>query len=521
MYDPESHAAKTPDRPAIIMGGSGERQTFAELEERSRRVAQLFWAEGLRPGDHVAILMENHIRYIEVFWAAFRSGLYLTAVNRYLTPKEAGYIIDDCDAQVLIMSAHMGDLASAVVPLTPKVRRRLMVDGTVPGYDAYEEAITAHPAEKLAEEPLGRTMLYSSGSTGQPKGVWRPLTGRTVKEGKPALIPVYQTLYHMGPDTVYLSPAPMYHSAPLLFSTDSMALGATVVMMEKFDAEQTLALIEKYQVTHAQFVATMFRRMLNLPREVREKYDVSSLECVITGAAPCSIEIKEAMIDWFGPIIHEYYAGTEDTGATVITSEEALQHPGSVGRAALQSTIHICGPDGEELPTGEVGRIYFETSEVVADFQYYGEPEKTASARHPDHPTWTALGDLGRIDEDGYLYLADRESFMIIAGGVNIYPQEIENALQLHPAVQDVAVFGVPNVDLGEEVKAVVQLAPQFQAGEKMAAELLAHCADHLARFKIPRSIDFLDDFPRSPTGKLYKTPLRDAYWTGHESRIL
>lgn len=521
MYDPASHALKTPDRPAIIMGGSGEMQTFSELEERSRRLAQLFWAEGLRPGDHVAILMENHIRYIEVFWAAFRSGLYLTAVNRYLTPNEAGYIIDDCDAQVLVMSAYKGDLASAIMPLTPKVRRRLMVDGTVPGYDSYEEAVAAHPAERLAEEPLGRTMLYSSGSTGQPKGVWRPLTGRTVQEGKPALIPVYETLYGMGPDTIYLSPAPIYHSAPLLFSTDSMALGATVVMMEKFDAEQALALIEKYKVTHAQFVATMFSRMLKLPQEVREKYDLSSLECVITGAAPCSVQIKEAMIEWFGPIIHEYYAGTEDTGATVITSEEALKHPGSVGKAALESTIHICGPDGEELPAGEVGRIYFETSDVVAGFEYYGEPDKTAASHHPDHPDWTALGDLGRLDDEGYLYLADRESFMIIAGGVNIYPQEIENALLLHPAVQDVAVFGVPNEDLGEEVKAIVQLADSYEEGDEMVAELLAHCSEHLARFKVPRSIEFLDDFPRSPTGKLYKAPLRDAYWAGHESRIL
>jgi long-chain acyl-CoA synthetase len=521
MYDPASHALKTPDRPAIIMGGTGQQQTFAELDERSARLAQLFWAEGLRPGDHVAILMENHIRYIEVFWAAFRSGLYLTAINRYLTPREAGYIVDNCDAQVLITSSYKADVAEAIIPMTPKVRRRLMVDDAIAGYEAYEDAVMAHPADKLAEEPLGRTMLYSSGTTGQPKGVWRPLTGRTVQEGKPSLVPVYQQIYNMGPDTVYLSPAPIYHSAPLLFSTDSMALGATVVMMEKFDAEQALALIEKYKVTHAQFVATMFSRMLKLPQAVREKYDLSSLECVITGAAPCSVQIKEAMIDWFGPIINEYYAGTEDTGATLIDSHEALAHPGSVGRAAFGDTIHICGSDGEELPIGEVGRIYFETSDVVAGFQYYGEPDKTERSHHPEHPNWTALGDLGRIDEDGYLYLADRESFMIVAGGVNIYPQEVEDVLQLHPAVQDVAVFGVPNDDLGEEVKAIVQLVDPSQAGEEMIAQLLAHCAENLARFKIPRSIDFLDDFPRSPTGKLFKAPLRDQFWADRDSRIL
>lgn len=521
MYDPTSHAQKWPDKPAIIMGRSGESLTFAEVDERSKRLAQLFHAEGLRPGDHVAILMENHIRYIEVFWAAFRSGLYLTAVNRHLTAGEAGYIIDDCDAQVLVMSAYKGDLATEIIPMTPKVRRRLMVDGTVPAFDAYEPAIAEFPAEALDEEPLGRTMLYSSGSTGRPKGVWRPLTGRTVQEGKPSLIPVYEELYGMGPDTVYLSPAPIYHSAPLLFSTDAMALGATVVMMEKFDAEESLALIEKYQVTHAQFVATMFGRMLKLPDEVRTKYDLSSLRSVIHGAAPCPVPVKQAMIDWLGPILYEYYAGTEDTGATVIDSHEWLQHRGSVGKAALGSTIHICDKQGRELPTGDVGRIYFETTEAVAGFRYYGEPEKTAAAHHPEHFDWTALGDLGRLDEEGYLYLADREKFMIISGGVNIYPQEIETVLGLHPAVQDVAVFGIPNEDLGEEVKAVIQLVDPSQGGQVMVDELLAHCAQHLAKFKWPRTIDFLEDFPRSPTGKLHKAALRDTYWTGHDSRIL
>lgn len=521
MYDPTSHAQKWPDKPAIIMGTSGESLTFADIDERSKKLAQLFWAEGLRKGDHVAILTENHIRYIEVFWAAFRSGLYLTAVNRHLTSGEASYIIDDCDAQVLIMSKHMAELAAATIPNTPKLRRRLMFDGTIDGFDSYEQAVEEFPAEALAEEPLGRTMLYSSGSTGQPKGVWRPLTGRTVQEGKPALIPVYHEIYSMGPDTVYLSPAPIYHSAPLLFSTDSMALGATVVMMEKFDAEQSLALIEKYKVTHAQFVPTMFRRMLKLPEEVRNKYDLSSLTHVIHGASPCPVAVKRAMIDWVGPRLYEYYAGTEDTGACVIDSHEWLERPGSVGKAALGSTIHICDAMGNELPAGEVGRIFFETTDTVADFHYYGEPEKTAGARHPEHPNWTSLGDLGRLDEDGYLYLADREKFMIIAGGVNIYPQEIEDAMLLHPQVQDVAVFGVPNEDLGEEVKAVVQLVDPAMAGDDMVRELLEHCSIHLAKFKWPRSIDFLEEFPRSPTGKLYKAPLRDAYWKDHDTNII
>ncbi len=521
MYDPTSHARKWPDKPAAIMAETGETLTFAELDERSRRLARLFHAEGLRPGDHVAILMENHLRYIEVFWAAFRSGLYLTAVNHHLTPGEAGYIVDNCDARILVTSMRKAELAAGLIGLTPKVRRRLMVDGTVPGHEDYREAIAAHPAEALPEEPLGRTMLYSSGSTGRPKGVWRPLTGRTVQQGKAALGPIYEDLYHMGPDTVYLSPAPIYHSAPLLFSTDAMALGATVVIMERFDAEGALALIEKYRVTHAQFVATMFSRMLKLPEEVRGRYDLSSLEVVIHGAAPCPVPVKKAMIDWFGPILAEYYAGTEDTGATLIYSDEWLARPGSVGRAIEGCSLHICDAEGRELPAGEVGRIYFETSEAVADFHYYGEPEKTAGARHPDHRNWTALGDLGRVDDEGYLYLADRESFMIISGGVNIYPQEIENALLQHPGVLDAAVFGVPNEEFGEEVKAIVQPADPATAGEAFAAELMAHCARHLAKFKWPRSIEFLDDFPRSPTGKLYKAPLREKYWAGHSSRIV
>ncbi|GAA3973401.1 acyl-CoA synthetase [Actinomadura viridis] len=521
MHDPTSHARRWPDKPAVIMGGTGETLTFAELDVRSKRLARLFHAEGLRPGDHVAILMENHIRYIEVFWAAFRSGLYLTAVNHHLTPGEAGYIIDDCDAQVLVMSEYKAGLATELVALTPKVRRRLMVDGTVPEYESYEEAIAAHPAEALDEEPLGRTMLYSSGSTGRPKGVWRPLSGRTVQQGKAALGPIYRDLYDMGPDTVYLSPAPIYHSAPLLFSTDSMALGATVVIMERFDAEEALALIEKYRVTHAQFVATMFARMLKLPEEVRGRYDLSSLEVVIHGAAPCPVPVKQAMIDWLGPILAEYYAGTEDTGATLIYSDEWLAHPGSVGRAIDGCAIHICDSDGNELPPGEVGRIYFETSGEIAAFQYYGEPDKTAGAHHPEHPNWTALGDLGRVDDEGYLYLADREAFMIISGGVNIYPQEIENVLLQHPGVADAAVFGVPNDEFGEEVKAIVQPADPSAADETFAEELMAHCARHLAKFKWPRSIEFLEDFPRSPTGKLYKAPLREKYWAGHASPII
>lgn len=521
MYDPTTHAQRWPDKPAMILSDSGEVLTYAELDARSAQLAQLFAAEGLRPGDHVAMLMENHLRYAEVYWAAIRSGLYLTAVNRHLTPGEAGYIIDDCDAQVLVTSAHLADVATQLIPMTAKLRRRLMVDGVVDGYESYEKALDEHPAIALAQEPLGRTMLYSSGSTGQPKGVWRPLSGRAVQEGKPALVPIYVDLYDMGPDTVYLSPAPLYHSAPLLFSGDAMALGGTVVVMKKFDALASLEVIERYSVTHAQFVATMFARMLKLSEQDRRRYDLSSLEMVIHGAAPCPVPVKRAIIDWFGPIVVEYYAGTEDAGATLITANEWQEHPGSVGRAIEGCVVRICDETGRELRPGEVGRIYFDSNEAAADFHYYGEPDKTARAHHPEHPHWSALGDLGRLDEEGYLYLADREAFMIISGGVNIYPQEVENVLLQHPSVTDAAVFGVPDDDLGEHVKAIIQPSGATAAGPELAKELLDHCGQHLARFKCPRSLEFLEDFPRSPTGKLHKAALRDTYWADRTSRII
>ncbi len=520
MYDPTTHAQRWPDKPAVIMGDTGEAVTYAELDARSKQLAQLFASEGLVAGDHVALLMENNLRYAEVYWAALRSGLYLTAVNWHLTPAEAGYIVDDCDAQVLITSSYLADVAEALVALTPKLRRRLMVDGTIPGYDSYEQAMDEHPAVALAEEPLGRTMLYSSGSTGRPKGVWRPLSGRAVQEGKPALVPIYVDLYGMGPETIYLSPAPLYHSAPLLFTGDVLALGGTVVVMRTFDALESLALIERYSVTHAQFVATMFSRMLKTPEQDRRRRDLSSLEVVIHGAAPCPVSVKRAMIEWLGPIVVEYYAGTEDAGATLITSPQWLEHPGSVGRAIEGCQVHVCDDTGREREPGQVGRIYFESSEAAADFHYYGEPEKTARAHHPRHPHWSALGDLGRLDEQGYLYLADREAFMVISGGVNIYPQEIEDILLQHPAVTDVAVFGIPDEDLGEQVKAIVQPSGVGTAGPELVQDLLDHCAKHLARFKCPRSIDFLEDFPRSPTGKLHKAKLRDSYWGDRTTRI-
>ncbi len=519
MY-PRVHAATSPDKAALIMATSGEVVTYRELDERSCQLARLFWDAGLRAGDHAAIFMENHPRYFEVAWAALRSGLYLTPVSSYLTADEAAYVVNDCRARVLVTSAARRDVAERIVPDTPGIELRLMVDttsGAPGGHEPYDDAIGRYPAAPLDDEPLGDLMFYSSGTTGRPKGIKRPLTGRHAREGSALLIPLLQSLYGVGEDTVYLSPAPLYHAAPLTFSAGVQALGGTVVAMERFDAAQALALIERYRVTHGQFVPTMFVRMLKLPEEER-RHDLSSLRVAVHAAAPCPVPVKEQMIAWWGPVLVEYYAGTEGNGVTFIGSEEWLDHRGSVGRS-LGAPLHICDEAGEELPVGETGLVYFD-SPTGLPFEYHNDPDKTRGTLHPRIPNWSTLGDVGHLDEDGYLYLTDRRAYMIIAGGVNIYPQEVENALVMHPAVMDVAVFGVPDDDMGEQVKAVVQPAPGVEAGTELELQLIAYCREHLAAVKCPRSIDFAPELPRLPTGKLYKRLLRDRYWEGREVRI-
>lgn len=507
MY-PGEHAKHWPDRPAVIMGGSGEVQTYRELDERSNRLAQLLRAAGLRRGDHVALFLENQIRYMEIAWAALRSGLYLTAINSFLTPAEAGYIVDDCGATAFITSAAKAGTVSQMA-LPERVRTRLSIggtDGMPEGFADYETAIAAFPAEPVADESMGTFMLYSSGTTGRPKGVKRPLP-----EAHPAdpdaTVAGLQALYRFRQDMVYLSPAPMYHAAPLAYSMWVQRTGGTVVIMERFDAMRALEVIERHRVTHGQFVPTMFIRMLKLDEQERLRYDVGSLEVAVHAAAPCPVPVKRQMIEWWGPKLFEYYAGTEGNGSTYITSEEWLRKPGSVGRPSGATRIHILDEDGSPQPTGSEGTIWFSGG---GDFEYHNAPEKTAESHRPGG--LSTLGDVGYLDEDGYLFLTDRKAYMIIAGGVNIYPREIEDVIVTHPAVADVAVFGVPNDDLGEEVKAVVQPVDMAQAGPALAAELTAWCGERLARFKVPRSIDFEAELPRLPTGKLYKRLLRDRY---------
>ncbi|MFI7529677.1 acyl-CoA synthetase [Nocardia salmonicida] len=509
MY-PGAHVDRFPDKVAIVMAESGATLTYRQLEENSIRLARHLHDAGLRRGDHVALLSVNDPKMYEVYWAALRSGLYITAVNWHLTPAEIGYIVDDCGARALIVSAALAATAEQVAAITPRVEIRLAFDGPVEGYKSYEQALAAASPEPLTDQPRGADMLYSSGTTGRPKGIKLPLSDRQV--GDPpgdTYTAIFGPLYAFEPHSVYLSPAPLYHAAPLRFGGVVNALGGTLVVMEKFDAELALATIERHRVTHSQWVPTMFVRMLKLDESVRARYDVSSMQAAVHAAAPCPVEVKRAMIDWWGPVLHEYYASTEANGATFIDSEQWLRKPGSVGTAGL-GVIRVCGTDGVELASGEIGTIYFEREELP--FNYHNDPAKTAEAVHPNHPTWTTTGDIGYIDEDGYLFLTDRKAFTIISGGVNIYPQEIENALTLHPKVFDVAVIGVPDEEMGEAVKAVVQPAAGVEAGPALAEELREFLRERIGGYKVPRTVDFSDDLPRTPTGKLVKGKLRARY---------
>ncbi|MCK6554250.1 AMP-binding protein [Candidatus Binatia bacterium] len=513
MY-PGTHALTTPGKPAYVMAGSGEVVTYRQLDERSNRCAHLFRSLGLRRGDHVALCLENHPRFFEIAWAAQRSGLYYTAVSSRLTPGEMEYIVRDCGARVFLTSAHKREAAAQLVEPLRDIAARFMLDGTIPGFSAYEEAVTAHPETPVSDEAEGQDMLYSSGTTGRPKGVKLSLSGRPVGTPNP-LFHLVTALYAADADTVYLSPAPLYHAAPLRFCMTVHRLGGTTVVMEKFDPAEALRLIERHRVTHSQWVPTMFVRLLKLPEEERARYDLSSLRVAIHAAAPCPIPVKEQMIAWWGPVLHEYYAATEGNGFTAIDSTDWLAHKGSVGRALL-GEVRIVGEDGLELPAGEIGTVYFAKG---PRFEYHNDPEKTAGSRNTQG--WSTLGDIGYVDADGFLYLTDRKANMIISGGVNIYPQEAENVLVTHPKVADVAVFGVPNEELGEEVKAVVQPIDMRDAGAELERELIAFCQEQLARYKCPRSIDFEAELPRHPTGKLYKRLLRERYWKGHATQIV
>lgn len=516
MY-PGVHAQNHPDKPCFIMAGSGQVVTYREFEARANRLAHLFRHHGLRRLDHVSLFMENNERYLEVCGAGERTGVYYTCINSYLTAEELAFILNDSQSRILVTSVSRLPVVREALAQCPGVQLTLVVDGTDEGESIrdYAGAVADFSADPIADEQLGCAMLYSSGTTGRPKGILRPLA-----DTPPATwLPLYQFvngLWKYREDMIYLSPAPLYHSAPQAAVGLAIRNGATSIIMERFDPEQYLALVERYRVTHSQLVPTMFSRMLKLPDAVRTGYDVSSLEFAVHAAAPCPEQVKHAMLQWWGPIIHEYYGATEGLGFTACTPEEWLAHPGTVGRVLL-GELHILDEEGLPCPVGTAGTVWFKTA---TPFEYYNDEAKTREARSSDG-SMSTVGDVGYVDADGFLYLTDRKTYMIISGGVNIYPQECENLLITHPKVADAAVFGVPNEDLGEEVKAVVQVMPGITAGQALAEELIAFCHEHLARQKCPRSVDFEAELPRLPTGKLYKRVLRDRYWGERKTRIV
>jgi len=517
MY-PGKYATMHPDRPAFIMANTGEAVSYREFEARSNRLAHLLRAQGLKRLDHYAIFMENNNRFLEACSAGYRAGLYFTCINSFLTAEEMAYIVNNSESQLLVTSRAKLPVAAEALKSCPKVKLCLVVDGGAdlqPPFQGYATAIAAYPATPIADEFLGTAMLYSSGTTGRPKGIVRPLAEQPPSEPLP-LFHFLQKLWRYREDMIYLSPAPMYHSAPNAAVSLTLGVGGTVIIMEHFDPEQYLSLIPKYKVTHSQLVPTMFSRMLKLPPEVRNKYDRSTLEIAIHAAAPCPVQVKEQMIEWWGPIIHEYYGATEGLGFTACDSEQWLAHKGSVGKVMI-GDLHILDENMQPAPKGTPGEIWFKTA---TPFEYFNDPERTQQTRSADG-TMSTVGDVGYVDDDGFLYLTDRSSFMIISGGVNIYPQECENLLITHPKVADAAVFGVPDEEMGEQVKAVVQPMPGAPPGPELEAELIAFCQQHLAKLKCPKSIDFTDALPRLPTGKLYKKPLREKYWAGHKSRIV
>ncbi len=511
------YATAQANQPCLIMANSGEVLTYGEFEGRANQLAHFLRAHGFARLDHYSIFMENNARYAETCAAGERAGLYYTCINSYLTAEEMAFIVNDSESKLVITSAALREVAIEAMKQCPNVTLHLIIGAT--GDDGpfldYGKALANYPTTPIPDEQLGTAMLYSSGTTGRPKGILRPLT-----ESPPAdSLPIFDfltDLWRYREGMIYLSPAPMYHSAPQAAINLTIRMGGTCIIMERFDPEQYLALVEKHRVTHSQLVPTMFSRMLKLPEEVRSQYDLSSLEIAIHAAAPCPPQVKHQMIDWWGPIIHEYYGATEGLGFAACDSAEWLAHPGSVGKIIF-GDVHVLDDDMQPAKPGTPGTLWFTTA---TPFEYFNDPARTQESRSADG-TMSTVGDVGYVDDDNFLYLTDRKTYMIISGGVNIYPQECENLLITHPKIADAAVFGVPNEDLGEEVKAVVQPMPTVTPGAALEEELIAFCHAHLSHQKCPRSIDFEDELPRLPTGKLYKRILRDRYWAGKTSRIV
>ncbi len=503
-------AREQPDLTAVV-DPDGRQVTYAELAAAADRYGRGFQAMGLSPGDSVVLLLPNGIDLVSVYFGAFQTGLYVVMANWHLVGAEVAYLIEDSGAKAFVAHERFGETAADALSRTGVTGFAV---GDVPGFvplSALGAGETGRPDVRTAGSP----MLYTSGTTGRPKGVRRPLTGADPDVVPPAASWFFG-IFGLGPfdGHVHICGSPLYHTAVLNFVANSIQLGHTAVLMDRWRPEEMLRLIEKHRVTHSHMVPTQFHRLLDLPEEVRSRYDVSSLRCMIHGAAPCPPEVKRRMLDWWGPVVTEYYAATEG-GGTAITAEEWLRKPGSVGKAWPGSVVTVLDDDGEPVSTGTPGLVYMRMGDST--FEYHKDEAKTRAARVGNLFT---LGDIGYLDEDGYLYLCDRKADMIISGGVNIYPAEIENALSVHPKVADVAVFGVPNDDWGEEIKAVVQPVERVTPGPELTEELLAFAAERLAKFKLPKSVDYAEELPRDPNGKLYKRKLRDPYWANRERAI-
>jgi len=504
---PAAHAVGHPHKLAVVMGRSGESLTYAELDAASNRVAHLLRANGLAVGDHVAVLLTNGLPWFEIVWGCLRAGIYVTPINWHLVAHEAGYIVADSGATALFADAALAPTVTALGRSLDGVRHRFAVGGDLAGFRSYAESTAEQPATPIDDEREGTWMFYSSGTTGRPKGIKPALPALGVGDPQPFGM-LLQFLYGFTPTTMYLSPAPLYHAGPAGWTTQTHRLGGTVVVMEDFDPEHFLRLIEVHGITHTHVVPTHLIRMLKLPPHLRAAHELSTLTHMVHAAAPCPVEAKHAALEWLGPIVHEFYSGSEGVGFCTISPEEWLVRPGSVGKS-LHGVLHILGDDGQEVAPGTEGEVWFESPHR---FEYHGDPHKTAGAWNDRG--WSTLGDIGYVDDAGYLYLTDRRANMIISGGVNIYPRQIEDALAMHPAVVDVAVIGTPHADLGEQVTAFVQRADDVLPEMALADTLLAHCRERLSGFTCPREIRFVASLPRMPNGKLLKRHLTPGFAT-------
>ncbi|MCX5043345.1 acyl-CoA synthetase [Aldersonia sp. NBC_00410] len=506
-------AADDPGRIALV-DPDGREVSYGELAAAADRYGRGMQAMGLRPGDSVVMMLHNTAELVAFYFAAFQTGTYIVAANWHLTGPEVAYILSDSEAKIFLAGDRFAEAATIAADEAGLPADRRFSVGAIDGFRPLSE-LGAGETGRPDIQTTGAPMLYTSGTTGKPKGVKRPLTGANPND-VPLASSGFFGIFGIKPfdNHVHICGSPLYHTAVLNFVTISIQLGHTAVLMDRWDAEQMIALIEKYKVTHSHMVPTQFNRLLALPEDVRKKYDVSSLRCVIHGAAPCPQEVKRQMLEWWGPVVTEYYAATEG-GGTTIFGDEWLRKPGSVGKAWPNSVVKILDDDGNELPPGEIGPVYMRMG--GSTFEYKGDKKKTEEGRVGDLFT---LGDVGYMDSDGYLFLCDRKSDMIISGGVNIYPAEIEGELILHPKIADVAVFGVPHADWGEEIKAVVQPEEGVEPSDELTAEILEFAKARLAKFKLPKSVDYAVELPRDPNGKLYKRKLRDPYWADRKTAI-